>query len=99
MQKINNKYIKSIVYQALKEDLEPSGDITTKNINDKKVLAKIIAGQNCIIGGINFAKETTLYSVPCGMIIFSMMMLCSIKYSSSAALYFYITIYNFPFSP
>ena len=58
MQKINNKYIKSIVYQALKEDLEPSGDITTKNINDKKVLAKIIAGQNCIIGGINFAKET-----------------------------------------
>ena len=58
MQKINNKYIKSIVYQALKEDLEPSGDITSKNINDKKVLAKIIAGQNCIIGGINFAKET-----------------------------------------
>jgi len=58
VQKINNKYIKSIVYQALKEDLEPSGDITTKNINDKKVLAKIITGQNCIIGGINFAKET-----------------------------------------
>ena len=58
MQKINNKYIKSIVYQALKEDLEPSGDITTKNINDKKVLAKIITGQNCVIGGIDFAKET-----------------------------------------
>ena len=49
MQKINNKYIKSIVYQALIEDLEPSGDITTKNINDKKVLAKIITGQKRFI--------------------------------------------------
>ena len=58
MQKINNKYIKSIVHQALREDLRPSGDITTKNINNKKVLAKIITGQNCVIGGINFAKET-----------------------------------------
>ncbi len=58
MQKINNKYIKSIVHQALREDLRPSGDITTKNINDKKVLAKIITGQNCVIGGIDFAKET-----------------------------------------
>ena len=58
MQKINNRYIKSIVHQALREDLRPSGDITTKNIKDKKVLAKIIANQNCVIGGINFAKET-----------------------------------------
>ena len=33
MQKINNKYIKSIVYHALREDLKPSGDITSKNIN------------------------------------------------------------------
>ena len=58
MQKINNKYIKSIVQQALREDLNPSGDITSKNIHNKKVIAKIIAGQNCIIGGINFARET-----------------------------------------
>ena len=58
MQKINNKYIKSIVYQALKEDLRPSGDLTTNNITDKKILAKIITGQDCIIGGLNFAKET-----------------------------------------
>ena len=58
MQKINNKYIKSIVYHALREDLKPSGDITSKNINNKKVTAKIITGQNCIIGGLNFAKET-----------------------------------------
>ena len=58
MQKLNNKYIKSIVYQALKEDLRPSGDLTTNNITDKKILAKIITGQDCVIGGLNFAKET-----------------------------------------
>ena len=58
MQKINNKYIKSIVYHALREDLKPSGDITSRNINNKKITAKIISGQNCIIGGLNFAKET-----------------------------------------
>ncbi len=57
MQKINNKYIKSIVKQALREDLNPLGDITSKNIVNKKVTAKIIAGQKCIIGGLNFAKE------------------------------------------
>ena len=57
MQKINQKYIKSIVQQALREDLSPSGDITTRNIKNKKVIAKIIAGQNCVVGGLNFAKE------------------------------------------
>ena len=58
MHNLKNKYIKSIVYQALKEDLRPSGDLTTNNITDKKILAKIITGQDCIIGGLNFAKET-----------------------------------------
>ena len=57
MQKINQKYIKTIVQQSLREDLRPSGDITTRIIKNKKVTAKIIAGQNCIIGGLNFAKE------------------------------------------
>ena len=57
MQKINQKYIKSVVYQALREDLKPSGDITTKNIINKNITAKIIAGQNCIVGGLSFAKE------------------------------------------
>ena len=57
MQKINQRYIKSVVYQALREDLNPSGDITTKNIINKNITAKIIAGQNCIVGGLNFAKE------------------------------------------
>ncbi len=57
MQKINQKYINFITKQALREDLRPSGDITTKNIKNKKIIAKIIAGQNCIVGGLNFAKE------------------------------------------
>ena len=43
----------------MSEDLRPSGDITTKLIKDnKKIKAKIISNQNCIIGGLNFAKET-----------------------------------------
>ena len=57
MQKINQKYIKTVVQQSLREDLRPSGDITTRIIKNKKVTAKIIAGQNCIVGGLNFAKE------------------------------------------
>ena len=60
MQKISQKYIKTIVKQALREDLRPSGDITTKFLKNRKkqVIAKIISGQNAIIGGLNFAKET-----------------------------------------
>ena len=40
------------------EDLTPSGDITTKLIkSNKKIKAKIISNQNCVIGGLSFAKE------------------------------------------
>ena len=44
MSKVNQNYINSIVKQALKEDLKPNGDITTKLISfkDKKISAKII---------------------------------------------------------
>ena len=56
MQKINQKYIKSIVKQTLEEDLRPYGDITNRVIENKNVTAKIIAGQNCVVGGLNFAK-------------------------------------------
>ena len=56
MQKINQKYINSIVKQTLEEDLRPYGDITTRVIENKNVTAKIIAGQNCVVGGLNFAK-------------------------------------------
>ena len=42
----------------MSEDLKPSGDITTQLIkNNKKIKAKIITGENCIAGGLNFAKE------------------------------------------
>ena len=42
----------------MSEDLRPSGDITTKLIkSNKKIKAKIISNQNCVIGGLNFAKE------------------------------------------
>ena len=45
------------------EDLKPSGDITTRLIkNNKKIKAKIISNQNCVIGGLNFAKEAFKYS-------------------------------------
>ena len=47
----------------MSEDLKPSGDITTKLLNNNnKIKAKIIAKQNCIIGGLNFAKEAFKYS-------------------------------------
>ena len=57
MQKINQKYIKSIVLQSLREDLRPTGDVTTNVVGNKKIIAKIIATQNCIVGGLNLAKE------------------------------------------
>jgi len=57
VQKINQKYIKTIVQQSLREDLRPFGDVTTKIIKNKKISAKIIAGENCIVGGLSFAKE------------------------------------------
>ncbi len=49
---------KNLVKQAMSEDLRPSGDITTRLIKkNKKIKAKIISNQNCIIGGLNYAKE------------------------------------------
>ena len=47
----------------MSEDLKPSGDITTKLIkNNKKIKAKIISNQSCIIGGLNLVKETFKHS-------------------------------------
>ena len=47
----------------MSEDLKPSGDITTKLIkNNKKIKAKIVSNQNCIVGGLSFAKEAFKYS-------------------------------------
>ncbi len=59
MQKINQKYINSVVKKALDEDLKPMGDLTTKLIeyNKKKIKAKIIAKQNGVVAGIEFCKQ------------------------------------------
>tara|TARA_A100001011_G_scaffold217269_1_gene225254 strand:+ start:37 stop:867 length:831 start_codon:yes stop_codon:yes gene_type:complete len=59
VQKINQKYINSVVKKALDEDLKPMGDITTKLIkfSNKKIKAKIIAKQNGVIAGIEFCKQ------------------------------------------
>ena len=54
---------KNLVKQAMSEDLKPSGDITTRLLkNDKKIKAKIVSDQNCVVGGLNFAKESFKYS-------------------------------------
>ncbi len=60
MEKINQKYIVSIVKKALYEDLNPLGDITTKllTFKNKKSKAKIIARQNGIVAGLDFCKTT-----------------------------------------
>ena len=45
------------------EDLRPSGDITTRLVkNNKKIKAKIISNENCVVGGLNFAREAFKYS-------------------------------------
>jgi len=55
--------VNNIVKQAMMEDLYPSGDITTRLIkSDKKIKAKIIAKQNCIIGGLSYVKDSFKYS-------------------------------------
>ena len=47
----------------MREDLRPSGDITTRLITKNKIIkAKIIAEQNCVIGGLKIAKESFKYS-------------------------------------
>jgi len=60
VQKINQKYINTIVKKALLEDLSPKGDLTTKLISSKNkiIKAKIIAKQNGIISGLDFCKTS-----------------------------------------
>ena len=58
MQKLNQKYINSVVKKALLEDLFPKGDLTTKIISSKNkvIKAKIISKQSGIICGLDFCK-------------------------------------------
>ena len=60
VQKINQKYINTIVKKALLEDLSPNGDITTNLISSKNkiIKAKIISRQNGVISGLDFCKTT-----------------------------------------
>jgi len=62
VEKINQKYIRGIVKQALREDLSPRGDITTKFLKNKNkiAVAKIISNQNGVIAGIDFCKSVFL---------------------------------------
>ena len=54
---------KNLVKQAMSEDLRPSGDITTRLLrNNKKIKAKIVSNQNCVVGGLKIAKEIFKYS-------------------------------------
>ena len=58
MQKLNKTYIKSVVKKALREDLRPRGDITTKLVisKNKIIKAEIIAKQDGVIAGLDFCK-------------------------------------------
>ncbi len=52
-----------IVKQAISEDLKPSGDITTRFIKkNAKIKAKIISNENCVVGGLSFARKAFKYS-------------------------------------
>ena len=62
MHNINQKYIRTIVKQALLEDLRPKGDITTELLKNKnkKSVANIISKQSGVVAGIDFCKHAFL---------------------------------------
>ncbi len=56
---LSKSFINNSVKLALNEDLYPSGDITSNLIKKSSIKTfKIIANQNGIIGGVEFAKST-----------------------------------------
>ncbi len=56
---LSKNFIKSTCKLALNEDLFPSGDITSDLIdNNETKKIKLISNQKCIIGGMDFFKET-----------------------------------------
>ena len=56
--KLSNNFIKNTVKLALKEDLYPSGDITSSLLkNNKNIKIKLISNQKAVIGGLQFAKQ------------------------------------------
>ena len=56
---LNKNFIQNTVKLALSEDLYPDGDITSNLVkNDKNIKTKLIANENALIAGIEFAKQT-----------------------------------------
>ena len=56
---ISKKFITKACKNALSEDIYPNGDITSKLLpNKNKIKAKILTNSKCIVGGLNFARET-----------------------------------------
>ena len=56
---LSKNFIRSTCKLALNEDLFPTGDITSELLNKRLVKrVKLIANENGILGGIDFAKET-----------------------------------------
>ena len=57
--KLSKKFVIRACKNALKEDIYPNGDITSKLLQNKKnIKAKIITNSKCVVGGLDFAKET-----------------------------------------
>ena len=57
--KLSKKFITKACKNALSEDIYPNGDITSKLLlNKNKIKAKILTNSKCIVGGLDFAKET-----------------------------------------
>ena len=56
---LSKNFIRNTCKLALAEDLYPSGDITSNLLKDNiKKKIKLKTNQNCIIGGLEFAKQT-----------------------------------------
>ena len=56
---LSKNFIKSSCKLALNEDLFPSGDITSDIIDNNQIKKiKLISNQKCIVGGMDFFKET-----------------------------------------
>ena len=57
--KLSENFIKDRVKLALTEDLYPYGDITSKLINNNKIIeAKIISNQKAVVAGLLFVKQS-----------------------------------------
>ena len=57
--KLPKKFVIKVCKNALKEDVYPNGDITSKLLPSKKTTkAKILTNSKCVVGGLDFAKET-----------------------------------------